>query len=142
MTEKTIVNQQGEPERKTTMEPKSVAGTPVPVPATSALSTIIQWIFILGIIVGIYFLGRAVSIKIPSIHLKPHYIIILAFSFSFTWVYVFKWGSVKPFSCITCMSGWFALIIGYWSAGWWGIAYIPIAMTVAALYSEIRMRWL
>lgn len=141
-TSSTMFNDQGEPERKTTLQPTSVAGEPIPAPATSILSTIVQWLFILGLIVGIYFLGKVISIKLPSINLQPYQIVILAFSFAFTWVYIFKWGSVKPFSCCTCLSGWFALLIGYWSEGWWGVIYMPIAMTFAAIYSEIRMRWL
>ena len=131
-----------ETERVTTKEPTSVAGVPVPATQTSILSTIIQWLFILGLIIGIYFLGRAVSIKLPALNLRWWQIIGIAFSCAFTWVYIFKWGSIKPFNCVTCMSGWFGLIIGYWCFHWWGIIYMPLCMTVAALYSEIRMRYL
>jgi len=124
------------------MEPTSVAGTPEPEKATTVFSTITQWLFIFGLIVGVYFLGKLASIKLPTLNLAPYQVIILSFSFAFTWVYIFRWGSVKPFNCVTCMSGWFSLISGYWCYGWWGIALMPVAMTFAALYSEIRMRWL
>lgn len=125
-----------------TLPPQTVAGVPKPEKVTTVLSTIIQWLIIFGVIAGVYFLGRSVSIKIPELNLYAYQVVILSFCFAFTWVYIFKWGSVKPFTCVTCMSGWFALIIGYWCFGWWGIALMPVAMTVAALYSEIRMRWL
>lgn len=141
MTE-TKFDDQGEPERITTKQPTSVAGTPVPATKTSILSTIVQWLFILGLIAGVYFLAKKVSVKLPTINLHPYQIVIIAFSLAFTWVYIFRWGSVKPFNCVTCMSGWFALIIGYWSVGWWGIVYMPLTMTFAAIYSEVRMRWL
>lgn len=80
--------------------------------------------------------------RLPTIHLSSIEIIILAFSCAFVWVYVLKWGVIKPFNCVTCMCGYFSLIIGCWSIGFWGIAYMPVGMTFAALYSEVRMRWL
>ena len=124
------------------IEPQTVAKVPEPEKVTTVLSTIVQWLFIFGIIAGVYFLFRLLSFKLPQLNLRSYEIICLAFSMSFTWVYIFKWGSIKPFNCVTCMAGWFSLIIGYLSVGWWGLAYMPIGMTVAALYSEIRMRWL
>lgn len=122
--------------------PTNHALPPKPEKVKTVMSTIIQWLFIFGIITGVYFLGRAASIKLPALNLEPYQIIVLSFSFAFTWVYVFKWGSVRPFNCVTCLSGWFAFIIGYWCYGWWGIGLMPVAMTVAAVYGEIRMRYL
>ncbi len=81
--------------------------------------------------------------SLPVLHLSPAGIIILAFSCAFVWVYVLKWWKqIKPFNCVTCLTGWFSLIIGCWVAGWFGVIYMPVGMTVAALYSEVRMRWL
>lgn len=99
-----------------------------------------QWILVLAVIAGIVLLFKYV--RLPELHLSHMEVIILAFSCAFVWVYVLKWGSVKPFNCVTCMTGWFSLIIGCWVAGWFGVIYMPVGMTVAALYSEIRMRWL
>jgi hypothetical protein len=104
------------------------------------LGAIVQWIIMLAVIVGIVMLFKYVNL--PAIHLNSIEIIILAFSCAFVWVYVLKWGVVKPFNCVTCLCGWFSLILGCWSIGFWGIAYMPIGMTFAALYSEVRMRWL
>lgn len=125
-----------------TLRPETVVGIPEPENGKKVFSTVMQWLSILLILSVIYFLGKYASIKVPALNLYPYQIIILSFSFAFTWVYIFKWGSVKPFTCVTCMTGWFSLIIGYWCAGWWGFAYMPLGMTFAALYSEIRMRWL
>lgn len=122
--------------------PAEHAKPPKPEKVTTVFNTVFQWLIIFGIIAGVYFLGRAASIKLPELHLRPYEIVILSFSFAFTWVYVFRWGSVKPFNCCTCLSGWFALIIGYWCHGLWGIAFMPLAMTLAALYGEVRMRYL
>lgn len=69
-------------------------------------------------------------------------IILLSFAAAFVWVNILKIGKKKPFNCLTCMSGWFALIFGVWCSGWTGILYMPVAMTVAAIYEEIRMRYL
>jgi hypothetical protein len=104
------------------------------------LGAIIQWIIMLAVIVGIVLLFK--HVRLPAITLSSIEIIILAFSCAFVWVYVLKWGVIKPFNCVTCMTGWFSLIIGCWAIGKWGVVYMPVGMTVAALYSEIRMRWL
>jgi hypothetical protein len=125
-----------------TLEPQTVAGVPKPEPVTNVVSTVLQWLLIFGIIAGAYFGIKYLSIELPSLNLLPYQVVLLSFCFAFTWVYIFKWGSVKPFNCVTCMSGWFALIIGYWCFGWMGIALMPVAMTTAAIYSEVRMRWL
>lgn len=122
--------------------PDEHAEPPKPEKVDKAFKYIGEWFIILSVLVGVYFLGRLLNIKLPPIELAPHQIVILAFCSAFVWVYVFKWGSILPFTCVVCMSGWFALILGYWSMGWFGVACMPISMTTAALYSEIRMRWL
>ena len=104
------------------------------------LKALMQWIIMLAVIIGIVLLFKYV--RLPTIHLNSIEIIILAFSCAFVWVYVLKWGVIKPFSCVTCMTGWFSLIIGCWAIGKWGVVYMPVGMTVAALYAEVRMRWL
>lgn len=104
------------------------------------LKALAQWILVLAAIAGIVLLFK--HIRLPELHLSHIGVIILAFSCAFVWVYVLKWGVIKPFTCVTCMTGWFGLIIGCWVAGWFGVVYMPVGMTVAALYSEVRMRWL
>lgn len=125
-----------------TLPPQTVAGVPEPEKLDKVTETIGKWAAIFGTIGGIYYLGKFLNIHLPALSLHPYQIVILSFSCAFTWVYIFKWGSVKPFNCVTCLSGWFGLIFGYWAVGLWGVAYMPISMTVAAIYSEVRMRWL
>lgn len=104
------------------------------------MKIIINWLVFIAIVAGIFCLFKYATL--PVIHPTHAEVIILGFSCAFVWVYVLKWGSVKPFNCVTCMTGWCSLIIGCWSIGLWGIVYMPVGMTVAALYSEVRMRWL
>jgi phosphotransferase system glucose/maltose/N-acetylglucosamine-specific IIC component len=108
----------------------------------------INWFLFLLIIGGIiaaviyrHWIGQHLP-ELPAIHPTHAQVIIIAFSCAFVWVYVLKWGVIKPFNCVTCMCGYFSLILGCWSIGFWGVAYMPVGMTVAALYSEVRMRWL
>jgi len=69
-------------------------------------------------------------------------IIIVALSLSFCQIEVLHFGSVKPFNCMKCMTGWYALALGCWWYGWHGMVYLPVGVTAGAIYSEIQMKWL
>lgn len=69
-------------------------------------------------------------------------IIILALSLAFCQVEVIHFGSVKPFNCIKCMTGYYALAIGCWCAGWHGVVYLPVGVFAGAMFEGIKMRWL
>lgn len=69
-------------------------------------------------------------------------IIILALSLAFCQVEVLHFGSVKPFNCVKCMSGWYALAIGCWCIGWHGIIYLPLGVFVGAIFEACKMRYL
>ncbi len=104
------------------------------------LHSLLKWSFVVACMAGIAYSGY---------HFGAHYwlthsqVLLLAFCLAFVWVNIFKLHvDKKPFSCITCMSGWFSLAIGVSCIGWYAVLYMPVAMTIAALYSEVRDRWL
>jgi hypothetical protein len=109
----------------------------------SVISSIIQWLVIALLAVGVYYIFNMHFHYTPVKYFTDWQIILLSFCFAFTWVYILKiFPRIKPFNCITCMSGWFALVLGVICVGWSGIIYMPVAMTFAAIYSEVRSRWL
>jgi len=69
-------------------------------------------------------------------------ILIIALSLAFCQVVVLHFGSIKPFNCIKCMTGWYALVIGCWLVGWHGVVYLPLGVFVGAMFEAIKMRWL
>jgi hypothetical protein len=69
-------------------------------------------------------------------------IILLALSLAFCQVEVLHFGSIKPFNCIKCMTGHYALIIGCIMYGWHGLVYLPVGVFAGALFDRIKMRWL
>jgi len=68
--------------------------------------------------------------------------VFYALCLGFCWVEVLKLGVVKPFTCVRCMAGWFALGLGVWQQGWHGIILCPVAVFIGAIYSAIQMRYL
>lgn len=69
-------------------------------------------------------------------------ILLLALALAFCQIEVIHFGSIKPFNCLKCMTGWYALAIGCWSIGWHGIVYLPLGVFVGAIFSAIQMRHL
>jgi len=69
-------------------------------------------------------------------------IIFYALCLAFCQVEVIHFGSVKPFNCVKCMTGWYALAIGCWQLGWHGIFLLPVGVFVGAIFSAVQMRWL
>jgi hypothetical protein len=70
-------------------------------------------------------------------------ILFLSLCCAFTWVEKIRlWRLIKPFNCIPCLTGWFALIFACCEYGWGGILYGPMGVFVGAMYGGIKMRWL
>lgn len=69
-------------------------------------------------------------------------IIIIALSLAFFQIEVIRFGAVKPFNCMKCMTGWYALGLGCWLYGWHGLVYLPVGLFAGAIFSAIKMRWL
>lgn len=71
-------------------------------------------------------------------------ILLLALALAFCQIEVIHFGSVKPFNCIKCMTGWYAIVLAWfvYGHGWHGIIYLPLGVFVGAIYSALKMRWL
>lgn len=69
-------------------------------------------------------------------------ILLLALSCAFVWVTVLRLGSRKPFTCVKCLTGWFALLFACCDYGIGGILYLPLGVFVGALFEAVKMRWL
>jgi hypothetical protein len=104
------------------------------------LSSIVQWIIIAALGYGIYMLCKYFTL--PTVNLTHGEVLFIALSFAFAWVEVFKIGTIKPFTCLKCMTGWFALLIGCLSIGWYGVLYLPVGLFIGAVFSSIKMRYL
>jgi hypothetical protein len=69
-------------------------------------------------------------------------VIIFALSFAFMWVEVMKWGHVKPFNCLKCMTGWVALILAFtFHVQFWYMC-LPVGLFAGAMFGGIKMRYL
>lgn len=69
-------------------------------------------------------------------------VLFFALACAFTWVEVLKWGVVKPFNCLKCMTGWFAVILAFmFHVEFWPM-YLPAGLFVGAIISAIQMRYL
>lgn len=70
-------------------------------------------------------------------------IVFYALALAFCQIEVIRFGSVKPFNCIKCMTGWYAFMLaciaGY---GWHSFIFLPVGVFVGATYSAIQMRYL
>ena len=69
-------------------------------------------------------------------------IIILALSLAYCWVDVLRIGKVRPFNCIMCMTGWFALLCGVVEYGVKGAMFMPVGVFTGMLFENLRMRYL
>ena len=69
-------------------------------------------------------------------------VIFFALSFAFMWVEVLKWGHVKPFTCLKCLTGWVALILAFTFHVEFWYMYLPAGLFTGAMFSAIKMRWL
>lgn len=68
--------------------------------------------------------------------------IVFGFACAFVWVEVLKLGRHKPFNCLHCMTGWCTLLIAWLGhVGYWPF-YLFVGVTVGAVFSAIKMRWL
>lgn len=105
-------------------------------------STIIQYV-VLGILGAVIYAGCHNNWlgRIPHYDLNIGAVIALGFAFAFTFVNSRRW-VVKPFSCVSCLSGWFTMALGIYSFGWIGLVFLPIGYTVGALAGRLIKRFL
>lgn len=105
------------------------------------LLSILQWLFVTILIVGCWWLFRTVTIPAPA-PLTGGSTVLFGLALAFVWVEVLKWGSVKPFNCVKCLTGWFAFILAFIFHVPHFYLYLPLGVFVGAIFSAIQMRWL
>lgn len=98
------------------------------------------WLFFALLVAAVYYSFAYLRVTLPTI--AGWQAVIFSFSFSFTWVYILKIGVTKPFNCITCLTGWTCLLFAFlFHVEMWYL-YIFIGLTVGAIFSALKMRWL
>lgn len=109
----------------------------------------INWFLFLSLIAGIVALfwhRHYIGQHLPSLPergtMTGLQVVVFALAFAFTWVEVLRWGSVKPFNCLKCMTGWVALILAFTFHVEFWYMYLPVGLFVGAMVSAIKMRWL
>ena len=110
------------------------------------MKAIINWLLFLLLIGGIvaliwhrHWVGQYIPERGTMTGLQ---VVIFAPAIAFTWVEVLKWGSVKPFNCLKCMTGWVAVILAFTFHVEFWYMYLFVGLFVGAMFEAIRMRWL
>lgn len=110
------------------------------------MNVIINWILFIGFLaaVALLFAHRQWIIdKLPTVpQMSGPEVIVFSLACAFVWVDILKWGVTKPFTCLKCMTGWFALIFAFsHHVEFWPL-YLPLGLVVGAVFSAIKMRYL
>lgn len=105
------------------------------------IKIILNWVIVILVLGGIWYLLNGWSF--PTLPRMSGYLVLFfALSIAFAWVEVWKWGSVKPFNCVKCLTGWFALLLAItFHTPFWYL-YLPAGLFVGSMFSAIKMRWL
>jgi hypothetical protein len=99
------------------------------------LSTVVQWLIIVAIGVGIFFFVKG-KIHFTG-YLNGAEVILFALSISFALVEV-----AHIFPCLKCVTGWVALILALLFHTPFAWLYLFVGLMVGALFGSIKMRWL
>lgn len=101
---------------------------------------ILNWLIFAAVVTAIYIVFEYADITLP--HMPGYMVIFFSFSIAFTWVEILKWGVVKPFNCVNCMSGWTSLLMAFaFHTPFWYF-YLFAGLLVGSIYSAIKMRYL
>lgn len=109
-----------------------------------AIKIILNWLLFAAIIAAVY---AVVHFKLLSYldfspSLTSAQVLFFALALAFCWVEILKIGITKPFNCVKCMCGWFALILAVVFKVDHPYLYLPGGVFVGAMYSGIKMNWL
>ena len=102
------------------------------------IRVIFQWLLIIGVAFAIWFYWG--KVKIPT--LQGYQVLFFALSIAFTNIEVLKLGSVKPFNCLKCLTGWLSLILAFIFHTQFWYLYLPAGFFVGALFTALKNRWL
>lgn len=102
---------------------------------------IINWIVFVAVIAGAFFLLKYFALpSLPT--LSGWFVCLVGLAMAVVWVEKLKWGSVKPFNCVSCLTGWTTLALAFlFHVEVWYL-YLFIGAFVGVMYSKICMRYL
>lgn len=113
------------------------------------MKAIINWflfLLIAGAIVTLVWHRHWIGQRLPAIPergiMMGLQVVVFSLAIAFAWVEVLKWGSVKPFNCLKCMTGWFALILAFTFHVEFWYMYLPVGLFAGAMFSALQMRYL
>jgi hypothetical protein len=72
-------------------------------------------------------------------------LLVLAFSLAAAtfWVDTLKWGVIKPFNCVKCMTGWLTIpFTFYFNDGQHWLIMPLLGVFIGSIYSNFKMRYL
>lgn len=102
---------------------------------------ILNWVVFIVAIAAVWFIWK--YIKLPVLPtLSGAQVCLFGFALAFTWVEKLRIGSVKPFSCVGCMSGWLTLILAFMFHVEVWYFYLPVGLLIGSIYSMVKMRYL
>jgi hypothetical protein len=104
-----------------------------------------KWFYTLAwmiALIGVSAIGYAlITARRPPIH--PALLLFFALACAFAWVEVFKvWKNTKPFNCVKCLTGWFALALAWYTHAPYCVLYLLAGLFVGAMWEAVKMRWL
>jgi hypothetical protein len=101
------------------------------------------FLLILALVILPFWYWRPITWRLPTLQtMTGTQAIGFGFASAFMWVEVLHLGSRKPFNCLKCMCGWFTMFIALAFHVQFWYFYLPIGLTVGAIYSAIKMRYL
>lgn len=102
------------------------------------MKIILNWLLFAVVIAAIYFGWKYIHITLP---VMPWYLVLLfSLSLAFTWVEVLKWGSVKPFNCLKCLTGWFAIALAFLFHTEFWYFYLFSGLFLGSIFSLVKGR--
>jgi hypothetical protein len=110
------------------------------------MKVIINWLvflLIIGAIVALVWHRHWIGQYLPKRGtMTGPEVIVFALALAFVWVEALGLGKHKPFNCLKCLTGWFALILAFTFHVEFWYMYVFIGVFAGAVFSAIKMRWL
>jgi len=124
------------PKQRVTQESVIYQNEPQPSQTKSSLK---QWV---GLTLFAILLVLAYKFWPALPEMNGYHVVVFSLALSFTWVEKLKWGVIKPFNCVPCLTGWFAVIIAFaFHTPFWYF-YLFVGLLVGSLFSAVKSRWL
>lgn len=107
---------------------------------------VINWVMFIALLAAFYFGAGYLHFIVSWWHSLPvlsgFYSLLFGLSLAFFWVEIKKYGIIKPFNCLKCMTGWFTFIIAILFHTPFAFMYLFVGLFIGALFEAIKMRYL